>query len=153
MERLYDEQGRRMFLCAVAVTRCRDLAEDAVHEVFCRHLRLERAPENLTAYALRSVRNAAIDLVRRNARVVELDPDGFFDPAAGPLETAQAREFRLRAEEAMAGLPEDERETILQHIYADLTFREIAELLGVPLATAASRYRRGMERLRERLEE
>jgi RNA polymerase sigma-70 factor (ECF subfamily) len=148
LERLYDEHRRGMFACAVAVTRCRDLAEDAVHEAFCRLLCLEQTPQDLKAYAFRSVRNAAVDLVRRTARNVPLLPDAFFDQSDGPRESAEKREFQLRVTEALRSLSENERETIVQHLYADLTFREIAGLRGLPLATVASWYRRGMDRLK-----
>ena len=34
-------------------------------------------------------------------------------------------------------------------IYGGLTFREIGDLIGVPIATAATRYRAALERLRD----
>ena len=40
MERVYDQHGSQLFTCALAVTRSPELAEDAVHEAFCRGLRL-----------------------------------------------------------------------------------------------------------------
>ena len=52
---------------------------------------------------------------------------------------------------AVLELPEDQRETVILKIYAGLTFAEIAELGGVSLATAASRYRYALEKLAESL--
>lgn len=54
-----------------------------------------------------------------------------------------------RLNEALASPPEAEREVVLPHTQADLGFREIAEMLGIPKGTAASRYRTALGRLRE----
>jgi len=51
------------------------------------------------------------------------------------------------------GLSEDESETIVQHLYGNLTFREIAEIREAPLGTITSWYQRGLEKLRAELEE
>jgi RNA polymerase sigma-70 factor, ECF subfamily len=46
-------------------------------------------------------------------------------------------------------LPEDQREVIVMHVWAELTFSEIGELLGVSSNTVASRYRYAMAKLRD----
>lgn len=139
--------------CALAVTGCRDQAEDAIHEAFCRMLRLTRPPENLKAYAFRSVRNAAVDLVRRGGRTRPLCDDLFFDPAESPRQAAEREQFQHLAAAALATLGDDERETIVLHLFSGLTFREIAELRAAPQGTVVSWYRRGLARLRDRLED
>jgi RNA polymerase sigma-70 factor (ECF subfamily) len=155
LEDLFDRDGRRLFICALAVTHCPELAEDAVQDMFCRLLRLDAAPRHLRAYAFRSVRNAAIDLARQRARTpsIGMNEDGIFDPADGPRKNAERNEFQRRVAETLLTLSEDERETIVQRLYGDLTFREIAETRELPLGTVVTWYRRGMIRLRERLEE
>jgi RNA polymerase sigma-70 factor (ECF subfamily) len=54
---------------------------------------------------------------------------------------------------AMEQLPVDQREVLTLKIWGDLTFRAIAETLGEPLNTVASRYRYALEALRKVLEE
>ncbi len=54
---------------------------------------------------------------------------------------------------AMAQLPADQREVLTLKIWGELTFREIAETLGEPLNTVASRYRYALKMLRNVLEE
>jgi RNA polymerase sigma factor (sigma-70 family) len=56
-----------------------------------------------------------------------------------------------RVARALAELDSDHREVILLHVWADLTHAEIAEALGVPLGTVASRLSRARGRLRELL--
>ena len=123
-----------------------------MHEAFCRLMRLRRRPEHLRAYAFRCVRNAALDLVRQETRTGPLEEDSIFDPARGPRDVAQEREFQDRVHEALGALSANERETIVQHLWGDLAFREIAEVRERSLGTVTSWYRRGLAKLRERLE-
>jgi RNA polymerase sigma-70 factor (ECF subfamily) len=153
LEKLYDRHQRQLLACALSVTRCRDLAEDAVHEAFCRVLRQDDPPRDLRAYVFRSVRNAAVDLVRRAARTAPLVEDYIVDRSNNQRDAAERKQFQRFVAEAMAALPQDERETIVQHLYADLTFREIAAVRDRPLGTIVTWYRRGLARLRDRLEE
>ena len=53
---------------------------------------------------------------------------------------------------AVAALPAEQREVIVLKEYQDLTFVEIAEILGVPLSTVKTRLYRGLGQLRHRLE-
>ena len=153
LERIYDEFGEHLFTCALAVTHDRALAEDTVHEAFSRLFRLEHVPRKMKAYVFRCVRNAAIDTMRRNGRITTISADHLFDSSAGPREVAEKNEFQERAAEALSTLAETERETIVQHLYADLTFREIAELRDISIGTVTSWYRRGLAKLRTRMEE
>lgn len=153
LEALYDTSAQRLFVCALAVTGCRDSAEDAMHEAFCRLLKLNERPRDLVAYAMRSVRNAAIDQVRRRGRTVELGEREVFDRTPGPRAQTERIEFARRAEKAFESLSDDERETIMLHLYAELTFRDIAALRDRPIGTVTSWYRRGLAHMRQLLEE
>jgi RNA polymerase sigma factor (sigma-70 family) len=48
-------------------------------------------------------------------------------------------------------LPKDQREVLVMKIWNELTFAEIAEVLGISQNTAASRYRYGLGALRKTL--
>lgn len=120
-----------------------------MHEAFCRLLRAQEIPRNLKGYVFRSVRNAAVDLVRRNSPLIGTETDYIFNSSDDPRKLAEAREFQQRVAEGLLMLGEDERETIIQHLHAELTFREIAEMCDCPIGTVTSWYRRGLARLRE----
>lgn len=64
---------------------------------------------------------------------------------------ADAEAHRLVVEALMA-LEEPFRETLLLRFFEDLPPREVATRIGVPVETVRSRTRRGLERLRERLD-
>jgi RNA polymerase sigma-70 factor (ECF subfamily) len=152
LEKVYDNYSRQLFVCALGVTRSTQAAEDALHEAFCRGFELKRMPRNLKAYMFASVRNAAIDHVRRRGRTDSLADNYIFDSAPGPAELVEQKQFGEAVAKALLRLSEDERETIVQHLYADLTFQEIADMRGRPLGTVASWYRRGLTRLKAYLE-
>jgi RNA polymerase sigma-70 factor (ECF subfamily) len=152
-ERIYRECRQQLFTCALAITHCPDRAEDAIQEAFCRLFRLEGRPRHLKAYVFRAVRNAAIDQLRRNPPLGEEIDEFVFDPSAGPRDAASDAEFSRQVAEALQTLADDERETIVQHLYGQLTFREIAHVRETPLGTVTAWYRRGLEKLRARLEE
>jgi len=153
LERIYLEYRQQLFTCAVAITRCPNRAEDAIQEAFYRLFRLNRKPKHLKAYVFRAVRNAAIDQVRRNPPLRDELNELIFDPGEGPRDTAAGKELKRRAAEALLTLSQDERETIVQHIYGNLTFREIVRVREAPLGTVVTWYRRGLKKLRNRLEE
>jgi len=152
MERIYDEYGPQMFTCALSVTGCPGLAEDAMHEAFCRGFRLTEVPRNLKAYMFRSVRNAAIDQLRQRKRTRNFSEDYIFACSEDPGELAEQKQFRRRAAEALLKLSRNERETIVQHLYADLTFQEIADLRERSIGTIASWYRRGLIKMKDNME-
>ena len=148
LESLYDEYRQPLFTCALSVTRNHDLAEDAIHDAFCRLLQSEIKPRYLKTYVFRSVRNAAIDIIRKRRSTVQLDPGYIFDTSANPREIAEQKNFQQIVSNALLQLSEEERETIVQHLYADLTFREIAEIRECPVGTITSWYRRGISKMR-----
>jgi RNA polymerase sigma-70 factor, ECF subfamily len=151
LEKLFDEHRQALYTCALSVTGCPGFAEDAVQEAFFRIFRLGVMPDNLKAYVFRSIRNIAIDQLRRNAKLVELNQDYIFD-SSGPDEDLDAKESRQRVAAVLQMLSADERETIVQHLYGGLTFREISEIRGDPVGTVASWYRRGLARMKAHLE-
>lgn len=153
LERIYLEYRQQLFTCALAITRRPDRAEDAIQEAFCRLFRLDSKPRHLKAYVFRTVRNAAIDQVRRNPPLGNELNEFIFDRAAGPRDRAADNEFKRQVAKALLTLSEDERETIVQHIHGNLTFREIARVREAPLGTVVTWYRRGLKKLRDRLEE
>jgi RNA polymerase sigma factor (sigma-70 family) len=59
----------------------------------------------------------------------------------------------LTLQNALRGLPEEQRETVFLRVWSDMTLQEIAKATETPLNTVASRYRYALEKLRERLGE
>lgn len=148
MRNCYTEYRQGLFTYALALTRNRATAEDAVHGVICRLLSRGKMPAEIRPYLFRAVRNAAVDDWRRTSGggepVFDLD-----SPVTGSSRADQA----LQLHQCLFRLGEDERETIVLKIYQGLTFREIGEVRGQSTNTAASHYRRGLKKIKVMLEE
>ncbi len=156
LERLYDTHADALFAFLLNLTRSEADTRDALQEVFCRLAAkpdLLRAVRDERGFLLRLAHNHAIDQMRRRdtrsrahdalaAETVEL-----FARTADPDETA----FRRELAEALGELPADQRAVVHLKLWSGFTFERIAEVLDVPLNTAASRYRYGLDKLRARL--
>jgi RNA polymerase sigma-70 factor (ECF subfamily) len=71
------------------------------------------------------------------------------DPADQVVGTLDARELWPHVAEAVAALPEEERDALLLYAWEELSYEEIADALGVPMGTVRSRLNRARVRLRE----
>jgi RNA polymerase sigma-70 factor (ECF subfamily) len=68
-----------------------------------------------------------------------------------PEKAARMSEVAVVLEEAIAALPEDQKEVFLMREDLNLSFAEISELIGCPVNTAKSRMRYALEHLRKTL--
>ncbi len=75
-----------------------------------------------------------------------MSPIEFGSAWFSPPDRDIAGERNLRR--ALADLPHDQREIVVLHIWGDLTFSQIADLLSINSNTAASRYRYALGKLR-----
>ncbi|MGL6095339.1 MAG: RNA polymerase sigma factor [Fimbriiglobus sp.] len=135
-------------------------ALDAVQDGFVNalgHLDRFRGHSSFKTWLLRIVSNAALDLgrgrKRRDARypggVDDTDPadDTLPAPDSG-LERADLREI---LDAALAKLPPAQRQTFVLHVDGGLTYREVAEALGISIGTVMSRLFYARQRLRSEL--
>jgi len=148
IETLYRRHGAALVLFATAISGERSRAQDAVHHVFLRLLErggLDRASD-AKAYLFASVRNVILNDLRARERNVSIEDESiWFDPP----NRDHAAELNLRR--ALAGLSEEQRQVTVLHIWGELTFAQIGDVLGVSANTAASRYRYALAKLREAL--
>lgn len=75
------------------------------------------------------------------------------DPAPELIERIGAEELQEKVEQAVSRLPEIYREVVILHCYQGLKYREIADLLGMPMGTMQHRLHVAMEKLRAQLRE
>lgn len=156
LERLYDEHAQALFAFLLNLTRHEADTRDLLQELF---IKLARQPALLEgvreerAYLLRLAHNAAIDLMRRRTvrerHYEQLASDSALDMAIGG--DADTEAFRRGLSEALGELPPEQRSVVHLKLWEDMTFAAIAEVLGIPVNTAGSRYRYGLDKLRERL--
>ena len=158
LERLYDDHAQALFAFLLNLTRDEQDTRDVLQDVF---VKISRQPDLLSglreerAFLIRLAHNAAIDLIRRRGTRqkyhdefgVETERASSFATAADPDEHA----FRSALAGALGELPPEQRAVVHLKLWEGLTFLAIAEVLEIPLNTAASRYRYGLDKLRELL--
>ena len=156
IERLYQDHAQALFAFLLNFTRDEADTRDLLQEVFVKIARqpdLLRGVREERAFLFRLAHNAAIDLMRRRgtrARHHEqfgVETCELF--AADPNPDVQT--FRVALSQALEELPPDQRAVVHLKLWENLTFEQIAAALEIPLNTAASRYRYGLDKLRERL--
>ncbi|HET9409112.1 MAG TPA: sigma-70 family RNA polymerase sigma factor [Candidatus Sulfotelmatobacter sp.] len=145
IEALYRQHEAALLLFASAISGDRARAQDVVHQVFLKAIENGRLGQatNKKAYLFACTRNAALNDAKLRDRNMDLDVDSAW---FSPPDRDYAAEQNLRR--ALCDLPDDQREVIVLHIWGDLTFSEIGDLLGISSNTAASRYRYALTRLR-----
>ena len=132
---------------ALSLCRRGDLADDLVQitaeRAFAARDRFDPSTR-LDAWLFRILRNAWIDHARRTTTQgtqVELDdaPDARLVDGVRDVEAVL---MLRKTEAAMAELPEDQREVMLLVCVDELTYKEAAEVIGVPIGTVMSRLAR-----------
>ena len=156
IERLYDEHAQPLYALLLNFTRDEADTRDLLQELFvklARHPQLLDGVREERAFLIRLAHNAAIDLMRRrgtrdqtkaNFAAENISP---FAPTNDPDEAVFREELAL----ALGELPEEQRVVVHLKLWEHLTFEEIAAALEIPANTAASRYRYGLDKLRDRL--
>jgi RNA polymerase sigma-70 factor (ECF subfamily) len=136
-------------------------AADAVHDAFVRALRSAHtyAGGNARAWWLAIVRNSCMaklgargrDVLHGAVDVAQTEPA----PAAGNEveDYTEASQRRALIARSLRGLPVEFRETLVLREIEDLSYREIADMLGVPIGTVMSRLARGRALLQRALAE
>ena len=156
LARLYDDHAQALFAFLLNLTRHESDTCDILQELFIKLARQPDLREGLRderAFLLRLAHNAAIDLLRRRATRQRNYEQLAAEQAElfAPVPDADEQAFRQALTEALGVLPVDQRVVVHLKLWEGMTFEAIAALLDVPLNTAASRYRYGLDKLRERL--
>ena len=156
LERLYDEHADALFAFLLNFTRDEQDTRDLLQEIFIKlacEPDLLRGARDERAFLIRLAHNAAIDLMRRRG-ARERRQDTFVTKTISvfePPDNADEAAFESALNSALAELPPDQREVVHLKLWEQMTFEQIAGALGIPPNTAASRYRYGIDKLRERL--
>lgn len=136
-------------------------AEDWAQECFVRVYRQLGSYDSTSPFApwfLRVTSNTCINLAKsrtvRQSRILPgLEEDrALASDTTDPMQATLSREEVRQVRSAVATLPPVLRQAVTLRVLEGLSFRELAEALEVPLQTAASRVRRALLQIRERLE-
>ncbi|HEX5269817.1 MAG TPA: RNA polymerase sigma factor, partial [Gemmataceae bacterium] len=140
---------RVLALCHARVRRA-DVAEDLAQEALLRGYRSLASlsqPERFGAWLHGIALRACLDWLKARERTTVpfsalgngRDPDGFLHPRAGSEPALDRDDERRRLLAEVEALPEEYRTVILLYYYEKVTYRELAEALGVSTATVNAR--------------
>jgi RNA polymerase sigma-70 factor, ECF subfamily len=156
-EALYDQMANVVFGVIARVLRdpaqSEEVAQEVLVEVWRTATRFDPDRGSASTWILTMAHRRAIDRVRsaqashdREERVAHRDHVPAFDEVAEQVETRLEHEQVRRC---LAGLTELQRESVTLAYYGGHTYREVGELLEVPLGTVKTRLRDGLIRLRD----
>jgi RNA polymerase sigma-70 factor, ECF subfamily len=154
-DRLYERHLDALLTVARSLLGNAAEAEDVVQEVLVsllESLAKFRLRGSLRGYLAVCVANRCRDLLRRRnlmgpERGEPAGPEGSPEPLELVIRSEQIR----RVQAAMSELPHEQREVIVLHIHAGMTFRAMARALNLPLGTVQSRYQYGLNHLKTAL--
>ncbi len=163
---LYAKYKTSLFNFLYRLSGSKETAEELHQETFLKVANKRdtyRTDAKFSTWLYSIARNLAFDAKRRakyrnhtsldqpikenGTSLVERIADEHPDPARESV----SKRLQLDLEQAIASLPEDQREVFLLREYSGLRFQEIAEITGAKEGTVKSRMRYALESLQESL--
>lgn len=156
LARLYDAHAQALFAFLLDFTGSEADTRDLLQEVFVRLAQRPRLLDGVLSergFLVRLAHHLAIDGVRRRStrdRKHAAFGEGSMAVASDPPD-ADGALIGTALEQALQQLPAEQRAVVHLKLWGGMTFEEIAECLELSPNTAASRYRYGIDKLRDQL--
>lgn len=150
--KLYEELSKFVYAVSLNILRDTFLAEDCVHDTFL-HIknsanRFENG-RNVKSWVYAIARNVALTMYKVQKRSVPLDDE--------IIATFSDDDFSEKSDTAVLirklifELEQKDREILLMHINEGMKFREIADVLEIPLGTVLWRYNYILSKLKKKI--
>jgi RNA polymerase sigma-70 factor (ECF subfamily) len=156
-EEIVKRYQQRVYRVALRIVRRHDVADDVAQEAFIRaHKALATFDRSrpFGPWICRIAANLSVNHVRSPEAREDPLPDGHDETPAddgGPLGDVLSREAQALLERALASLPAEQRAVLVLRAVEELSYKEIAEALGLSIGTVMSRLFRARERLADTL--
>ena len=162
---LVDRYKDRIYTSIYLLVKDKYMAEDLFQDVFIRiidTLRSRRYTDEgkFLPWALRIAHNMCVDhfrKIKRSPSIKTSDDRDIFEVLNFSEPSAESRMMQTQSHERVRKmidlLPEDQREVIILRHYADLSFKEIADLTKCSINTALGRMRYGLINMRKMMTE
>ncbi len=156
--RIYKKYKDNLLRLASALLNDTTAAEDIVHDFF---VSFAQSPEKLKLNgSLKSYLATCVANRVRNANIAKRrqETTGLNEAESTVSNSKRPEQWIIDSEQlrqlndALAQLPEQQREVIILHLQGEMKFKAIAELQDVSINTVQSRYRYGLDKLRSNLD-
>ena len=159
---LFDRYRASVYNFACAMLRDPEKAEDVLQETFLAVVRAAKRYEprgRFRVWLMRIARNRCLNWIQsqrvRRAVIAEIDLH-VIEPAAAappPVQQAVTHEEMRMVRDAIQRLPERQREAIVLYAFESMAYREIAEVLNMPINTVKTLIHRARARLARALDQ
>jgi RNA polymerase sigma factor (sigma-70 family) len=164
-ETLLNRHKEKIYTSIYLFVKDRDLAEDIFQEVFIKIIRTLRKGKynhegKFLQWAMRISYNLCVDHFRRSKRRTKVSPTETFDIFdVLELKDENMEDHMIKSQthtkvrKLVDMLPPEQREVVILRHYADMSFKEIANLTNVSINTALGRMRYALINIRKLIEE
>ncbi|MDH3244869.1 MAG: sigma-70 family RNA polymerase sigma factor [Saprospiraceae bacterium] len=164
-EELLTRHKSKIYTSIYLFVKDQSLAEDIFQEVFIKIINTLRSGKynhegKFVQWAMRIAYNMCVDQFRRKKRRPQVSPTETFDIfdvlhiSDDNMETSIIKsQTHQRVRQLVDMLPPEQREVVILRHYADMSFKEIAQLTRVSINTALGRMRYALINIRKMVEE
>lgn len=165
LELLIRRHKTKVFTSIILFVRDHYLAEDLFQDTFMKAVRKLRAGEyteegKFLPWIMRIAHNLCIDYYRRVKRSPQITTSDGYDifevlkfSNGNPEKEYMRKQSHEKIREMVNRLPSEQREVVILRQWADLSFKEIADITGVSINTALGRMRYALINMRKMKEE
>ena len=155
LKEIYEAYISYIYAVIRGVVKNKENAEDLTAEFFIKLWNMAdqyKAGSGHKTWMTVIARNMAIDFMRKAGReqlTEEVSEVSAADTAAGIADSMENEVVgRMNFRETVEKLPETERQIMTMKLAGQMTFKEIAEVLGIPMGTVTLKYQNSLEMLR-----
>jgi len=165
LENLVRRHKNRVFAYILMVVKDKELAEDLFQDTFIKVINTIRSGQykeegKFIQWAMRIAHNLIIDYFRKAKRipiVENRDEYDVFDRVRLPVESVEemmiTEQIHKDVKRLIEYLPKEQKEVLMMRHYADMSFKDIAEVTNVSINTALGRMRYALINLRKLVKE
>lgn len=162
LKEIYEEYGKTIYHVVLQILHNPQDAEDVTSEFF---IKLWNIADTYCfggkhkRWLMTIARNMAIDYIRKNRKEMLTldndynDEDAIHNEIVDTVNTENEVVEKLSIKDALQTLDESEREIVNMHLLAEMTFKDISEVLKKPLGTVSWKYRTALAKLRKTVKE
>ena len=158
-EQLYHTYFNDVYLYILRLSGNETVAEDITSDTFFKAMRsIEgfRGDCDVRVWLCQIAKNCYYSYAKKSKRtehVEALEASGVLDPAPSVAEECAGRDEIERIQRILHGVGEPYREVFMWRVYAELSFKQIAQIFGKTENWACVTYHRARKMIKERLEE
>ena len=143
---LYDSLHRQVYFLSLSILRNQADAEDAVQNTFLainESIYSYKDSSSGKSWVLMIARNKALDIYRRNSRIVKLELN-----ALASFEEGHEEEYSDIFEKILLELNTKERQIVFLHLMLDITHKEISKIIKMPQGSVRRNYANAINKLK-----